>query len=547
MFGRAKAGFPGGLALPGHKLYGEAGRTRAAPLPDELVFPLGQHVGQAATPVVQVGDRVRRGDLLAAAEGFVSAAIHASTSGEIRAIEERPIPHASGLSALCIVLAADGEDRGREAPLWTPQADWQDLPREELLACIRQAGIVGLGGAAFPAAVKLNPKDTAHVGTLILNGAECEPYISCDGAAMLEDAPAIVAGARLLAYLIRAREVQIAIEDHNPSALEAMRAAAKDSGDRAVKVVPVPSRYPQGGERQLIQTLTGREVPSEGLPIDIGIVVHNVATAAAIWRAVTAAEPLTERIVTVTGSGVRAPANLRVRIGTPIRTLIEACGGYSEAGVQRLLLGGPMMGVALADDALPIVKGSNCILVGGSEDLAPPVEPMPCIRCGDCVSVCPAGLLPQQLYWHARAKEFDKTQTLNLFDCIECGCCAQVCPSDIPLVQYYRYAKTEIRLAEQEKIKADQARARHEFRQQRLEREKREKEEARRRKREQLAAKQAAQKAKAEAEAAAASADNPAPAGAKEPAQAEQTPPAVAAAQARARRQQAAARDEDQS
>lgn len=500
MFGRKKAGFPGGVVLQGHKLYGEAGRTRAAPIPAELIFPLEQHIGQAARPVVAVGDHVLRGDLLARADGFVSAPIHASTSGTITAIEERPVPHTSHLAATCIVLTADGKDTERPEPLWSAAAEPTALSHDELIRIVREAGIVGLGGAAFPSAVKLNPKDTARVDTLILNGAECEPYISCDGAAMIEDAEAIVRGAGLLKKLIKARQVLIGIEDQNTQALANMQAACKSFGDRCVFVKAVATRYPQGGEKQLIQTLTGLEVPSEGLPIDIGIVVHNVGTAAAIWQAVTQGKPLTERIVTITGSGVQKPANLRVRVGTPIRSLIDACGGYRTQDGLRLLMGGPMMGVDLADDNLPVVKATNCILAGTREDLAPPPDPMPCIRCGDCVEVCPASLLPQQLYWHARAHEFDKAQTLNLSDCIECGCCAEVCPSNIPLVQFYRFAKTEIRVADQERRKADQARARHEFRAERLEREKQAKEEARRRKREELAARQAAQKA-AEAQA----------------------------------------------
>ncbi len=495
MFGRKKAGFPGGIVLDGHKLYGEAGRTRAAPIPAELIYPLEQHIGQAARPVVAVGDKVQRGDVLARADGFVSAPVHASTSGTITAIEIRPVPHSSQLPATCIVLTADGEDRSRTEPLWPVVATPEALTHEQLISIVREAGIVGLGGAGFPSAVKLNPKDTARVDTLILNGAECEPYISCDGAAMLEDAEAIVRGAVLLKKLIKARQVLIGIEDQNRQALATMQAACKTVGDRCVLVREVATRYPQGGEKQLIQSLTGQEVPSEGLPIDIGIVVHNVGTAAAIWQAVTTGQPLTERIVTVTGSGVHNPANLRVRIGTPIRTLIDACGGYRTQQGLRLLMGGPMMGVDLADDSLPVVKATNCILAGTRDDLAPPPDPMPCIRCGDCVDVCPASLLPQQLYWHARAHEFDKAQTLNLSDCIECGCCAEVCPSNIPLVQFYRFAKTEIRVADQERRKADQARARHEFRAERLEREKQAKEEARRRKREELAARQAAQKA----------------------------------------------------
>lgn len=528
---RNKSGFRGGIVLDGHKLYGQAGQTRVAPVPNELIFPLEQHIGQPARPTVDVGQTVLRGDELARAEGLVSAPIHASTSGTVVAIEERPVPHASQLKSLCVVLQSDGNDASRPEPLWQLPTDPLAITHDELIAVVRQAGIVGLGGAAFPAAVKLNPKDTAATDTLILNGAECEPYISCDGAAMVEDAAAIAQGALLLKTLTHARQVMIGIEDQNSAAIASMQEAVRALGENNICVKPVATRYPQGGEKQLIQSLTGLEVPSEGLPIDIGIVVHNVGTAAAIWNAVSAGQALTERIVTVTGSGVVQPANLRVRIGTPIRELITFCGGYRPGTDYRLLMGGPMMGFDLASDALPVVKATNCILVGSSDDLAPPPEPMPCIRCGDCVEVCPAGLLPQQLYWHARAHEFEQTQKLNLADCIECGCCAEVCPSNIPLVQYYRFAKTEIRIADQERRKADQARARHEFRLERLEREKQAKEEARRRKREALAARQAAQKA--EAEKAQLSVDNGAPVQNPTPAS-----PAVQAALAKARLRQ---------
>lgn len=532
------SGFRGGIVLEGHKLYGEAGQTRQAPIPAELIFPLEQHIGQAARPTVTVGQKVLRGDVLARADGLISAPIHASTSGTIAAIEERPVPHASQLKARCVVLQSDGQDQSRAEPLWQVPENPLAISHEALIDIVRQAGIVGLGGAAFPSAVKLNPKDTSATDTLILNGAECEPYISCDGAAMVENADDIARGALLLKTLTHARQVMVGIEDQNTTAIASMQKAIAKLGDGCICVKPVATRYPQGGEKQLIQSLTGLEVPSEGLPIDIGIVVHNVATAAAIWNAVANGRALTERVVTVAGSGVKQPANLRVRIGTPIRDLIAFCGGYQPDVEYRLLMGGPMMGFDLAGDSLPIVKATNCILAGSTQDLAPPPDPMPCIRCGDCVEVCPAGLLPQQLYWHARAHEFEQTQKLNLADCIECGCCAEVCPSNIPLVQYYRFAKTEIRVADQERRKADQARARHEFRLERLERAKLAKEEARRRKREELAARQAAQKAAASTDADATASKAP-PSSTKAAAS-----PAVQAALAKARQRQEMERSE---
>ncbi len=480
--------FHGGLKLEGHKLHGERGRIQAAPLPRKVILPVAQHIGAPAQPLVEVGQRVLRGQCIAASDNFIAAPVHASISGTVTDIGLHEVPHPSGLPALAIVIESDGEDEAAEAS-WPACEEPLELDANSLRERVRQAGLVGLGGAAFPSAVKLNPGSSARVETLILNGAECEPYISCDAALMSERADEVVAGARLIMRALGAFECLIGIEDNAPEAAAALRQAINraDAENMALRVVP--TRYPQGGEKQLIQALTGKEVPREGLPLDIGIVVHNVGTVAAIWRAIRHAQPLISRIVTVNGPGIAQPMNLEVRLGTPVADLIAFCGGYTAT--PRLIMGGPMMGFALGSDAVPVVKATNCLLVEVAE-AEPADQAMPCIRCGECVEVCPARLLPQQLYWHARAREFDKTQDLNLFDCIECGCCAQVCPSQIPLVQYYRYAKTEIYQAEQEKRKADIARKRHEFRLERLEREAQEKEEARRRKREALKQKQAA-------------------------------------------------------
>lgn len=486
MFGLLKKndGFKGGLKLEGHKLHGEAGVIRTAPLPSRVTLPVSQHIGAPTVPEVEVGQRVLRGQVLANSDSFIAAPVHASISGTVVEITHKPVPHPSGLQALAIVIESDGQDEALPQPAWPPAEDPFSLDPAMVRERVRAAGLVGLGGAAFPSAVKLNPGRDSLVNTLILNGAECEPYISCDAALMRERAEDILSGAELIRRSLGAQECLIGLEDNATDSATALRSALKASGYKQISIRVVPTRYPQGGEKQLIQTLTGREVPSEGLPLDIGIVVHNVGTVAAIWRALRYAEPLTSRVVTVTGPGLAQPRNLDVRLGTPVSELIAHCGGYSHEHT-RLIMGGPMMGFALSSDQVPVVKATNCVLVEVNQ--AEPVEQaMPCIRCGECVDVCPASLLPQQLYWHARAKEFDKTQDLHLFDCIECGCCAQVCPSHIPLVQYYRYAKTEIYQAEQEKRKADIARDRHEFRLERLEKEAREKEEARRRKREAL-------------------------------------------------------------
>jgi electron transport complex protein RnfC len=479
--------FRGGLHLDYRKQMSTRQPIRVAPVPPQLILPLSQHAGAPAKPVVKVGERVLRGQTIAEPDGFVSVPIHASSSGTVVAIEPRPIPHVSGLAALCIVIDTDGCDESLPAPEWAPVEDFHALDAKTLRDTVRRAGIAGLGGAGFPSFIKLSPGRA--VETLIINGAECEPYISCDQQLMAERADEIVSGVQVILHAIGAPHCLIGVEDNKPEAITALRAAA--ARDERIQIRVVPTRYPQGGEKQLIQTLTGREVPSEGLPLDIGLVVHNPGTARAVFRAVRYAEPLTSRIVTVTGGAVAQPQNFEARIGTPMRFLIEQAGGYVQAP-GRLLMGGPMMGFALPSDELPLIKSTNCILAAAPGELRPDETAMPCIRCGACQEACPVNLLPQQLYWHARGAELDKARGLNLFDCIECGCCAQVCPSHIPLVQYYRHAKTEIWAEDREKRKADAARERHEARQARIEREEREKEEARARKKAQLAARKAA-------------------------------------------------------
>lgn len=474
--------FPGGLRLPGHKQATTARPIARAPIPPRLILPLQQHIGTPAEPCVEAGERVLKGQVLAYAEGYVSAAVHAPTSGTIVEIADHPVPHPSGLAARCIVLDTDGEDRWLERP--QPESDYTALNPSALRNRIREAGIVGLGGAGFPSFIKLNPGIRRKIDLLILNGAECEPYITCDDMLMRDRPEEIVRGLQIMRHALQAADCVIGIEDNKPEAIAALHAAAAAIDER-IAVVKVPTRYPAGGEKQLIQVLTGREVPSHGLPLDVGIVCHNVGTAAAVYRALTCAEPLLSRVVTVSGAGVREPRNLEVLVGTPFKDLIEFCGGYTD-DVKRLIMGGPMMGFTVDTDSVPVIKTTNCVLVAGREEAPDPQPALPCIRCSACADVCPAKLLPQQLYWFSRARDFDKTQDYHLFDCIECGCCAYVCPSHIPLVQYFRFAKTEIWAQEREKRKADLARVRHELHLERLEREKREKEERMRKKKEAL-------------------------------------------------------------
>jgi electron transport complex protein RnfC len=411
------------------------------------------------------------------ADGYISAAVHAPSSGTVTALEERPVAHPSGLSASCLVLETDGLDEWCELP--SPMANYLAVDPAVLRQRVREAGIVGLGGAAFPTAVKLNPGPNVRIQLLILNGAECEPYITCDDMLMRERAREIIGGLLIMRHALQVSDAIIGLEDNKSEAYQALAAALADFGNEAAGIVikKVATIYPAGGEKQLIRVLTGREVPSHGIPAEIGIVCHNVGTAAAVFAAVMEGRPLLSRYLTVTGKGVRRPQVLEVLLGTPVSYLIEQCGGYTDH-VERLVMGGPMMGFALHSDAVPVVKGSNCILAASAAEIAPPAPAMPCIRCGACAEMCPVNLLPQQLYWYAKAKDFDKVQDYHLFDCIECGCCAAVCPSHIPLIQYYRFAKTELWAQERDKQKADIARQRHEFHQNRVAREKQEKEAA---------------------------------------------------------------------
>ncbi len=474
--------FHGGVHLPGHKHESTRLPIRPARLPKTLVIPLGQHIGQPAEPVVSVGERVLKGQLIARAADYVSAPVHASSSGTVVAIEDRPIPHPSGRAAPCIVIETDGQEQWR----WRKSlpGDYRDMDPSHLRNLIREAGIVGLGGAGFPTAVKLNPLPGKVVETLILNGAECEPYITCDDMLMRERPYDILSGVEIMRHALQAERVVIAVENNKPQAIEALREALRFRKlEERIELIPVPTIYPAGAEKQLIKVITGREVPSNGLPIDIGVVCHNIGTAAAVHRAIHLGEPLISRIVTIAG-GVAEPRNLEVLIGTPFRELVEECHGVPGT-LDKLIMGGPMMGIAVHSDQVPVIKTTNCILAVTVADMPLPHRgyAMPCIRCGRCYDACPMELLPQQLYWHARAKDLEKVQEYHLFDCIECGCCDYVCPSHIPLVQYYRYAKTAIWAQEREREKADLARRRFEARKARLEREKREREQRHKRKR----------------------------------------------------------------
>lgn len=470
------ATIPGGLRLEANKAQSLQTPLRAASIPDRLVIPLSQHIGDSAEALVSAGDQVLKGQVIARPNGYISAPVHAPTSGTVTAVGNFPVPHPSGLHAACVVIDADGEDRAIDTGLQVE--DVFNADPATIRQKIREAGIVGLGGAGFPTSVKLNPGPDREVDLLVINAAECEPFISCDEALMCCRTQDVIDGIRIMRQALNARQVVIGIEDNMPNAIECLKTGLEQSGQTDIRLIPIPTIYPAGGEKQLIYSLTGLQVPSQELPVTLGIVCQNVGTAAATTRALLYGEPLISRVITITGGGVQQPANLEVRIGTPISELVEQCGGYT-ADANRLIMGGPMMGINLPDDNLPVTKTTNCLLAAGTREVPDPSPAHACIRCGECAQVCPALLLPQQLYWYAHTRNLDKIQDYNLFDCIECGCCAAVCPSHIPLVQYYRFAKTEIWDLERERHKADSARQRHEFRLERLEREKRELQERR--------------------------------------------------------------------
>ena len=469
LFQQIKAGqlwdFHGGIHPPARKQYTSQKPIGRLSLPERLYVPLRQHIGVAGALLVQAGQKVLKGQQLTAADSAMAVPVHAPTSGRIVAIESHIAPHPSALAEPCVVIEPDGLEE------WRPRhgLNLLEADRFTLLQRIQEAGIAGMGGAGFPTHLKSGV--TAGIDYLIINAVECEPYISADDVLMQEYATTIVKGIDILCQLMSPAAVLIGIEDDKADAIAAMQAACSQREHYLVRVVP--AKYPSGGEKQLIQLLTSKEVPAGRRPLDIGIVMQNVGTAFAIAQAVLEDIPLISRIVTVTGDTLNQPQNMHALIGTPVGALLDAC-GFAPQPQQRVIMGGPMMGFTLPSLSVPLVKTTNCILAPTQAELPAADNEMDCIRCGACAEVCPATLLPQQLLWYSKAKDHDKLKEYNLSDCIECGACAYVCPSEIPLVHYYRVAKADIREQTRDELKAEQAKARFEARNERLEKEKQE-------------------------------------------------------------------------
>jgi len=459
--------FRGGVKPPANKTQSAAPPIAAAPLPARLIVPLHQSVGGVPRPVVEAGDRVLKGQLIGEADGWISAAVHAPTSGVVLAVAPHAQPHPSGLAALCVVIEPDGRDEWRERRPFDHAAAGPDETRRYLQGC----GVVGLGGAVFPTHGKLTPARNVRMEELVINGAECEPFITCDDRLMQERAGEVVRGAGIFRDLLQPGKVLIGIEDNKPEAIAAMRAAVAAAGENFA-VTPVPTLFPAGGAKQLVRVLTGKEVPASRRSTEFGVQCFNVATAYTAWRAIAHGEPVISRLVTLTGN-VRQPQNVEAPIGMPLAELLHMAGPLPDT--DGIIMGGPMTGFLLPDDRAPVVKASNCLIAHSPRLFPPRAAEMPCIRCTACAQACPQELQPFELYWFARAGNFAKTREYSLFDCIECGCCAYVCPSRIPLVQYFRFARSEIEAREREQQAASQARARFEFRQLREARDKAEK------------------------------------------------------------------------
>lgn len=456
--------FHGGIHPPEMKFLTTDKPILQLPIPEELIIPAQQHIGEIGEVIVNVGDNVVKGQALTHSTIPLSVPVHAPTSGKISAIEKATIAHPSGLEELCIKLIPDGEDTWRERHICP---EYHQLPKAKIIEKISNAGISGMGGAGFPTHIKVSTN--AQINYLIINASECEPYITADDLLIREHSSAILDGINILDHILEPAFILIGIEDNKPEAIQALKNATK--GSDKIKVCVLPVKYPTGGEKQLIMALTGKEVPAGVLPSSLGIVMQNIATCFAIADAVIHDTPLIKRVVTVSGQALEKPQNVWALLGTPVEFLLQEC-GYPQQEKKHIVMGGPMMGFSLPSSQVPIVKTTNCILAPSEAEIPNKNTEVECIRCGQCAEVCPSQLLPQELQWSAKAQDHQQLNALNLFDCIECGACAYVCPSHIPLVHYYRVAKAEIRQQNLLDIKAEKAKVRFEARKLRLEREK---------------------------------------------------------------------------
>ncbi|KGQ26167.1 electron transporter RnfC [Gallibacterium anatis CCM5995] len=459
--------FPGGIHPPEMKQQSNGTKLSRLKQPDTYYIALKQHAGKAGQLLVQVGDYVLKGQALTQGDDYRTLPVHAPTSGTITAIGDYASSHPSGLPETTITLQADGKDQWRDRQ---PIEDFLTVPPEQLLQKIYQAGIAGLGGAVFPTASKIASAEN-KVKLLIINGAECEPYITCDDRLMRDRSLDILEGIRILRYILRPQKVVLAIEDNKAEAIEAMQQALSGANDIEIRVIP--TKYPSGAAKQLIQVLTGLEVPNNGRSSQIGVLMNNVATAFAVKKAIIDDEPLIERVVTLTGDKIPQPRNVWARIGTPIYHLLQQA-GYQYDDRFPVFMGGPMMGFILPNLNSPVTKVTNCLIAPDHFEYQPPPQERNCIRCSACSDHCPIKLMPQQLYWFARSEDHEKSEQYNLKDCIECGVCAYVCPSNIPLIQYFRQEKAKIAELKLKAKLAKEAKVRFEAKQARMEREKQE-------------------------------------------------------------------------
>jgi len=428
--------FKGGIHPPYNKDFTKHKPVEKAKLPGRVIIPMGQHVGAPCEPVVKVGDLVKKGQKIGEAKAFVSAPIHASISGKVAAVEPRP--HPGGGVVMSVVIESDGKDEVFEGI--KPSKPLAELTPDEIKNLIREAGIVGMGGAGFPTQVKLSPPPGKTIDAIIVNGAECEPYLTADHRLLVEKPDDVVLGLEAIMKATGVKNGYIAIEENKPDAIAAIKQAIQ--AKEGIELVELATKYPQGGEKQLINAVTGREVPSGGLPMDVHVIVDNAGTCAAIANAIQTGMPLVERVTTVTGTGIKEPKNLLIRIGTPFSEIIEQCGGFKgEAG--KVIMGGPMMGLSQSVLDVPAVKGTSGILVLAKNDVVLS-EQSPCIRCARCVDACPIHLLPTNLGKFAERGMWTEAEEYHALDCIECGCCAYVCPAHIPLTQLIRLAKNHI-------------------------------------------------------------------------------------------------------